>query len=169
MIGITCGSIRCAWKRSSDQPLPYANRSSETSSPHARRRLAAHSLAASVAGVPVTRGPYTSLSQLTVSIACDRSSPSAVIARITAGSGRWARRAGWAARTKAASTTRRARSTKRGLAIGTAESIVAFTAVREDGRRRRAGSGDRDREGAGRLRTTPARPALLGMQPRRRR
>ena len=88
MIGMTCGATICAWNCSSDHPWPNANRSSCTSAtPHARSCRMAHSPAASMAGEPVTRGPYTSLSQPASSMTCDRCRPSSRMAATIAWSG----------------------------------------------------------------------------------
>ena len=58
MMGITWGSTRWAWNRSSDHPAPNANRSAWTfESPHPRSVSIVHAPASSMAGVPVNRGP----------------------------------------------------------------------------------------------------------------
>ena len=60
------------------QPWPNGNRSWWTlASPHSVNRFIAHCDAASRAGVPVARGPCTSESHQTWSIACDFSVASA--------------------------------------------------------------------------------------------
>src|SRR5262245_48083030 len=87
-MGCVCGSTSCAEKRSTRQPWPNAKRSWWTLvSPHSVNRFMAHSLACCSCGVPVTRGPYTSLSQPTWSITCELASPSclmrAMVARST--------------------------------------------------------------------------------------
>ena len=66
MIGCGSGAIMCAENRSTLQPWPNAKRSWWTlARPHSVNRFIAHSLARWNFGVPVTRGPYTSLIQLT--------------------------------------------------------------------------------------------------------
>jgi hypothetical protein len=65
MSGCTCGSIIWALKRTSDQPFPngHVSRCAFTS-PHSLNLRMAQSLACRMAGLPVSRGPYTSLNQL---------------------------------------------------------------------------------------------------------
>ena len=58
MTGMTCGSTRWAWNRTSVQPAPNANRSACTfASPQPRSVSMVHAPASSMAGVPVRRGP----------------------------------------------------------------------------------------------------------------
>ena len=58
MSGCTCGSIMCALKRTSDQPLPNGQRSWwALASPHSPNFFIAHSPACRIAGAPVRRGP----------------------------------------------------------------------------------------------------------------
>ena len=58
MIGCTCGSIMCALKRTSDQPLPNGHDSRcGFDRPHSVNFLITHSLACMMPGPPVRRGP----------------------------------------------------------------------------------------------------------------
>src|SRR5882672_872998 len=87
MSGWTCGSTMWALKRTSDHPLPNGHDSLWTfDKPHSPSFLTAQSPACRNPGDPVTRGPYTSASQMTCSMACDRASPSSRIAEIIAAS-----------------------------------------------------------------------------------
>ena len=63
-----------AEKRSFTQPRPNVPHDSTRGlvAPHSVNRLTAQSAAALKLGEPVSRGPYTSVSQLAVSITCDR-------------------------------------------------------------------------------------------------
>jgi hypothetical protein len=65
MSGCTCGSTIRALNRTSDHPLPNGQVSRcAFTSPHSLNFRMAQSLAWRIAGPPVSRGPYTSLSQL---------------------------------------------------------------------------------------------------------
>jgi hypothetical protein len=58
MSGCTCGSIICAWKRSSDHPRPNGKCSRwGLASPHSVNVFIAQSLACLMPGPPVRRGP----------------------------------------------------------------------------------------------------------------
>ena len=63
------------------QPRPNGPHGSkcEFSKPHSESLFRVHSPADLVMGEPVNRGPKTSVRWLTVSITCDRSSPSSLI------------------------------------------------------------------------------------------
>ncbi len=96
MSGSTCGSTRCALKRTSDQPLPKGNVSRwPLASPHSANFFSVQSAACLIPGPPVSRGPYTSLNQLMWSITCERFRPSsrilAIVARSTFSAGACAR------------------------------------------------------------------------------
>jgi hypothetical protein len=66
MIGCTCGWIMWALKRTSDHPLPKGQFSLRGFDRfHSVNFSIVQSLACMMAGPPVRRGPYTSLSQPT--------------------------------------------------------------------------------------------------------
>ena len=87
---IYCGSIMSSENRSSVQPrndMPYGS-SAALPSPHVFIRSRAHSAAWRRLSDPVSLGPYTSLSQLSVSITCEFWNPSTLMAATTASSTR---------------------------------------------------------------------------------